>query len=168
MACTTSVKEDKRPNSPNKIERLNDREKEHDIEKENASDDGNTTYDFVSISLGRNGQEKHLQETPEDQPTMIVSLKIQRKGVLNKREDFLDGIERKSLAQKELNSTQRKKQIAEYNSLKLKEERQQRYRIRYGNNPSFSHGNCDPSSVSTSDEESSPPSKRKKRVSFEF
>mmetsp|Transcript_3050 Transcript_3050/g.3634 ORF Transcript_3050/g.3634 Transcript_3050/m.3634 type:complete len:169 (-) Transcript_3050:93-599(-) len=168
MACTTSVKEDKRTNSPNKIERLNDREKEHAIKKENGSDHGNTTYDLVSISLGRNGQEKHLQETPEDQPTMIVSLKILRKGVLNKREDFLDGIERKSLAQKELNSVQRKKQIAEYNSLKLKEERQQRYRIRYGNEPLFSRGNFDPSSVSTRDEEGSRSSKRKKRVSFEF
>ncbi|CUM50190.1 uncharacterized protein AC631_00159 [Debaryomyces fabryi] len=167
MTCMTSLKEEKRPLNPlNKIERLSDREKEHEINNENASGSANTACDLVSPE--RNDYEKHLQEVPKDQPTMIVSLPVPRKGVANSKDGNSDDVQRKSPAQKELNSVQRKKQIAEYNSLKLKEERQQRYKTRYGDGPAFLYGNCDPSRVSTSDEDGTPPSKRKKRVSFEF
>lgn len=163
MTCKTSLKEEKRPlNSPNRVKRLGHRE--YVTKSEDASKPENTACDLVSLE--KDGHGKLLQET--DQPTMIVSLQIPQKGVANGRHNFLDDIQRKSPAQKEMNSVQRKKQIAEYNSLKLKEERQQRYRIRYGDEPSFLYGKSDPSGVSVSDEDSTPPSKRKKRVSFEF
>lgn len=167
MTCKTSLKEKNRVlTSLNNDKQLKDTLHVSEIINENSERSGKT-------AAGRRFQEGNPQERSM-QHTMMVRLKVPRKAaVYTKRLYLLDnaGSQRKSPAQKEINSVQRKKQIAEYNSLKLKEERQQRYRIRRGGEPAYVYRKYDthrkPMSSITSDEDDTPPSKKKKRVSFE-
>lgn len=165
MTCNTSLKEDhKSLTSPDKIKQLSDTSDVRKINDENVVELEKPAAGIVCQE--GNIHERNLHETAIDQPTMIVSFQVPRKEVGGSEE--VRSLERKSSAQKELNSVQRKKQIAEYNSLKLKEERQQRYRIRRGGELSFLYGKFDTHSATTSDGDDTPPLKRKKRVSFEF
>lgn len=164
MTCNTSLKEDNRfLTTPDKSEQLSDTSDVRGINDENVVKPEKTAAGQVCQKS--HIHERSLQETPIDKPTMIVRLKVPREEVDDTKSRRLD---RKSSAQKESNSVQRRKQIAEYNSLKLKEERQQRYRVRRDGELSFIHGKYYPRSVATNDEDDTPPSKRKKRVSFEF
>lgn len=165
MTCNTSLKEDHRSfTSPDKSKQLSDTS---DVRKINDQNDVELEKTAAgTVCQEGNIHERNLHETAIDQPTMIVSFQVPKKEVDGTEE--VRRLERKSSAQKELNSVQRRKQIAEYNSLRLKEERQQRYRIRRGGELSFLYGKSDTHSVARSDEDDTPPLKRKKRVSFEF
>lgn len=104
--------------------------------------------------------------------TMFVNLKVDNKGAENLNYTDNDDLRRKSPAQRQLNSVQRQKQIAEYNMLKLKEERRKRYRVRHGDDPFYRYAQddsyvVDPSSGTCDDDNMASP-KRRKRVSFEF
>lgn len=166
MTCNTSLREDNRSlNSSDKGEQLSDRTGVRETNDENLVELGKTAAD-PECQEG-NFHEQGLQDALRGQPPMmLVSLQVPRREVDETNES--QRLERKSLAQKELNSVQRRKQIADYNSLKLKEERQRRYRIRRGDELSFLYGKYDAHSVTRSNDDDTPPSKRKKRVSFEF
>lgn len=165
MTCNASLKEDNRSlTSSDKSEQLSDTSDVGEINYENVVEAEKTAAGLVCQK--GNNYERDLQQAPIGQPTMIVSFQVPRREVDESNESQC--LERKSLTQKELNSVQRRKQIAEYNSLKLKEERQRRYRIRRGGELSFLYGKYDAHSDNASNEVDTPSSKRKKRVSFEF
>ena len=166
MTCNTSLKEDNiYLTSSDKDKQVSDISDTSDVCEINGGDGLERKKNTADL-MGQEGdvQEQNLYEAPIGQPTMIVSFQIPRREVNDAKEPGL----KKSPAQKELNSVQRRKQIAEYNSLKLKEERQHRSRIRRSGKLTFVYGKSDAHSVTTSDEDDAPSSKRKKRVSFEF
>lgn len=173
MACGTSIKQEKKLHNDSTERGL---ESMSYMERAVASGTENDLCEFkgheVSEAHGVTEQRPRSQHAPFGSRTMLVHLRIPNKKGQSVLEESTGDEElvRKSPAQKELNSVQRKQQIADYNSLKHKEERQQRYELRRGGELStYSKDDADlkRSSRNPKDEESKP-TKRRKRVSFEF
>lgn len=168
MTCITSLKgENKSLTTPNDGKQINT---ESEVEIATNKDSLNMTADpYVEEEHKYAGTRR---QAPVHQPTTEVNLPVLKRkalGIKDRRRHDNAEFQLKSLAQKEINSVQRRKQIFEYNSLKLKEERQQRYRIRHGVKPLFVLGDtCKVSTSSIKDKQDHKQSKRKKQVSFEF